>query len=262
MSDMRYWAVIAALAAGCGRFGFSGHEPLGDGATGDGRWIDAGVVVDGSPDAPTYVCTGSELCEGFESGLGAWMADPMVTIDTTRAHRGAQSVHVHSPAFAANTGSYQSLFESQTVTANINPFYVRAWLWLSALPATNNAMELITAERPGSAGDYVFVRNTRTSVYSQFDTTVMNTTTLIPTGGWFCLVWKVTRDSGTAGRLDLTGDVTVSLVGSQTDSSTQPMQYVTIGIGYSSTNVATNQPTQDVWIDDVIVSGTAVTCND
>jgi hypothetical protein len=261
MSDMRSWALLVALAAGCGRFGFSGNEPPGDAAgMGDGRRGDG--AVDSSPDAALYACTGSELCSDFENGTGLWMADPMVTIDTTRAHRGLQSVHVHSPAFGVATDSYHSLYESATVTANINPFYVRAWLWLSALPATNNAMELITAERPGSAGDYVFVHSDRTAVYSQYDTTIMNTTTLIPTGGWFCLVWKVTRDTGTAGRLDLTGDVTVSLVGSKTDSSATPMQYVTIGLGYSGTNVATAQPAQDLWIDDVIVAGTAVTCSD
>jgi len=264
MSDMRSWALVAVATAGCGRFGFSGHEPPGDGAFGDGRGIDSNLQVDGSPDA-TYACTGSELCDGFETGLGSmWIADPMVSIDTTRAHRGTSSVHVHSPAFGANTGSYQSLAESQTITANINPFYVRAWLWLSALPAFDNGLELMSAERPSSSsGVYVFVHADSTKLYSQLDTMIRSTTTLVPTGQWFCLVWKVTRNTGSSGMLSLTGDITVPPLNAvKTDSSTQPLQYVVIGLGYSSTNNPVAQPAQDLWIDDVIVSGTAVTCSD
>lgn len=251
---------VALWAAGCGRFGF-GSEDRSDGAIGDGRRDVADVAGDTGPSA---ACLSAAVCTDFEgpSLPAPWMADPMVTLDTTRAHRGMQSVHVHSPAFAANTGSYQDLSESQTVSAGFNPFWVRAWLWLSALPATNNAMELITAERPSSAGDYVFVHSDRTDVYSQFDLTVMNTPTLVPTGTWTCLIWKVTRDSGTAGKLELSGDVTVALTGSKTDSATMPMQYVVIGLGYSSTNVSSAQPAQDLWIDDVIVSASAVTCAD
>lgn len=260
------WAVAIALAAvaagGCGRFGFGGDDPPKADARGGG--IDGDLVPkDGDLDGmPTYACTGSEVCEGFENGVGVWMLDPMASIDTTFAHRGTKSMHVHSPAFAANTGSYQAIFQSQTVTANINPFWVRAWLYLSARPAFDNAMELITAERPGSAGDYVFVHDDRTNVYSQYDLSIMNTFTLVPEAQWFCLVWKVTRDTGNAGALELSGEVDVALTGHQTDSSTNTMQYVTIGIGYSSTNVPVAQPTQDLWIDDVIVSGTAVGCAD
>jgi hypothetical protein len=263
MSDMRSWALIAALAAGCGRFGFSGHEPPGDGAMGDGSGIDGRVVVDGSPDAPTYVCTGSEVCEGFEGGLGVWTADSMVSIDTTRAHRGTQSVHVHSAAFGANTGSFQAIAESQTIAANINPFWVRSWLWLSALPAFDNGLELISAQRPSSSsGVYVFVHADSTKVYSQLDTKISSTPTLVPTGQWFCLVWKVTRNTATSGLLDLSGDVTVTLNNTKTDSTTVPIQFVVIGLGYSSTNNPVPQPAQDLWIDDVIVSGNAVTCSD
>ena len=84
----------------------------------------------------------------------------------------------------------------------------------------------------------------------------------MPTGQWFCLVWKVTRNTGTSGLLDLSGDVTVTLNNTKTDSTTLPVQYVVIGLGYSSTNNPVPQPAQDLWIDDVIVSGTAVTCAD
>jgi len=259
------WAVAIAFATiasgGCGRFSFTEHDPPGDGR---GSGIDSNVMADdGDVDAPTYACSGNEVCDGFESGFGTvWTTQGMVSIDTTRAHRGTQSVHVHSPAFAANTGSYHSIYETQTVASNINPFWVRGWLWLSALPAFDNGLELITAEAPSAAGDYVFVHADSTKVYSQYDAQIMSTSTLVPTGQWFCLIWKVTRNTGTSGSLELTGDVTVSLPNAKTDSTANPMQVVVFGLGYSSTNVPVPQPAQDLWIDDVIVSATAVTCDD
>jgi hypothetical protein len=254
-------ALAAALASGCGRFSFAEQDPPGDGR---GSGIDSNLLPDdGDVDAPTYACSGNEVCEGFESGLGVWTAQGMATIDTTRAHRGTQSVHVHTDAFGANTGSYQSIYESQTVAANINPVWVRAWLWLSALPAFDNGLELMSIERPSSGSAvYVFVHADSTKVYSQLDTKIQSTPTLVPTGQWFCLIWNVTRNTGTSGSLVLSGDVDVSLANTKTDSATMPVQYVVIGLGYSSTNNPVPQPAQDLWIDDVIVSGTAVTCED
>jgi hypothetical protein len=257
-------SLAVLLASGC-RFRFTegdrGDGAIGsddaaaDGTTGDDALIDSG---------PSAACTSAAICDGFESGLGSmWVADPMVSIDTTRAHRGTQSVKVHSPAFGANTGSYQSIAESQTITSGINPFYVRAWLWLSALPAFDNGLELMSAERPSSgSGIYVFVHADSTKVYSQLDTKIQSTATLVPTAGWFCLVWKVTRNTGTSGALELSGDVNVTLMNTKTDSSTLPLQYVVIGLGYSSTNNPVPQPAQDLWIDDVIVSATPVGCAD
>jgi hypothetical protein len=121
----------------------------------------------------------------------------------------------------------------------------------------------MSAQRPSSSsGVYVFVHADRTNVYSQLDGKVMNTTMLVPEGQWFCLIWQVTRNTGTSGLLALTGDVTVSVSNTKTDSSTQPIQYVVLGMGYSSTNTPVPQPAQDLWIDDVIVSATAVGCAD
>ncbi|HUS29120.1 MAG TPA: hypothetical protein VMZ53_11435 [Kofleriaceae bacterium] len=263
------WTVAIALAAivgaGCGRFGFGADDPGRDAPqVGDGGTDVVTMGGDGGVDAPEFfACTGSEVCEGFESGFGVWMADAMVSLDATRAHRGNHSVHVHSPAFAAGGSSYQAIYQSQTVSANINPFWVRGWFWLSARPNFDNAMELMTAERPStSSGDYVFVHADSTNVYSQFDAQIMQTSTLVPVGQWFCLIWKVTRNTGTSGALELSGDVTVSLANTKTDSTTSSLQIVVLGIGYASSNTPVAQPAQDLWIDDVIVSASAVTCSD
>jgi hypothetical protein len=255
---MRALALLVALA-GCGRLGFGGGNA--DGAIGDGVLGDG----DGAGGDAAQVCSPAfDICDGFESGIntGLWSADAMVTLDTTRGHRGNNSVRVHTPAFAAGSNSYQSLFQSQTIMTSTT-FWIRAWFWLSALPATGNGMELITAERPGSNGDYVFIFADSTHIYTQFGNDSSMTTSPAPVGGWFCVVWKVVRSSTTTGSLDLTGDLgTLSLPNVVTDSATMPMTVLTIGMGFAASNVPSAQPALDLWIDDVIAHSGPVTCAD
>jgi hypothetical protein len=258
--------VIVVVVAGCGRFGFGTSDPSGDAS---------GSAVDSAPrdglgdtmgDGAAVACApGLDLCDGFEEPTldGAiWDTDPMVTLDTTRAHRGAQSIHVHSPAFAANTGSYTTLRETRTITIG-GTFWVRAWFWLSALPAGQNGLELITAERPGSAGDYLFVRSDRTSVYSQFADNSQSSMTTLPTGTWVCTIWKVVRSTSATGSLTLSGDApAITFSNAVTDSTAMPMTVVTMGLGFSGTNVPVAQPALDLWIDDVIADSSPVSCTD
>src|SRR5690242_5454600 len=111
------WLVVAT---GCGRLGFGSSE-VGDGAVavGDADTADDAASDGPTADGPTAACPpGLDLCDDFESAAldAVWMADPMVSLDTTRAHRGTTSVHVHMPALAAGSGNYQTLHETQTIT--------------------------------------------------------------------------------------------------------------------------------------------------
>lgn len=260
--------VVLLIAAGCGRLGFGSSEtadgalPIGDAMEGDG------FVGDGrGADAPMLACPpGLDLCDDFEDPIldgTIWTADPMVSLDTTRAHRGAKSVHVHMPALAAGSGNYQTLQEQQTTTSGATTFWVRAWFWLSALPAGANGLELVTAERPGSAGDYMFVFADGASVYSQFDLKSRNSATTVPTGTWFCVVWKVVRATTATGSIALSGDApALTLTDTITDSASMPINVVNLGLGFSSTNQPDAQPALDLWIDDVIVDSSAVSCSD
>ncbi|HEY5952524.1 MAG TPA: hypothetical protein VIV40_43795 [Kofleriaceae bacterium] len=252
----RLWLLV--VLAGCGRFGF-GSSDKPDSAIGD-------APRDGPADAPTLTCLPSySVCDGFEGpsiDSSTWMVDPMIAIDTTRAHRGASSLHVHAQAFAAGQGSYTSLFETKTLVSGATTFWVRGWFWLSALPAPGNGMELITAERPGSAGDYVFVFSNRTSVYSQFDLSSQEAMVAVPAASWFCVVFKIVRSTTASGALEASGDIPpLALTGVITDAA-QPMTQVTLGMGFASSNVLTAQPALDLWIDDVIVHTSPLTCSD
>ena len=257
---MRALALLVALA-GCGRLGFGDGGDKLDARTGDA------IGGDGAPDDSGEVaCSPAfQICDGFETGIntGVWSADPMVTVDTTRAHRGTSSVHVHTPAFAPNTNSYQSLFQSDTIMANPSVFWIRGWFWLSALPASGNGMELMTAEQPGNNGDYVFVFSDSTHIYTQYGSGSKITMTTVPIGQWFCLTWKVVRSTTTTGSLELTGDLgTLLLPNVITDSATSPMTMVTLGVGFASSNTPSAQPALDLWIDDVIADDGPISCAD
>jgi hypothetical protein len=266
---MRALALLVTVTA-CGRFGF-GHGELRDdardndgAATGDVLLID-GAETDGAMADAGPSCVGFDVCDGFETATFQtfWMPDSMVTVDTTRAHRGTRSAHIRSPAIAANDSSYQQLVQTKTFLNNPTTIWIRGWYWLSAVPANGNGAELMSAERPGVNGDYVFMFSNATHIYSQFASNSQISSTAVPVGQWFCMVFKIVRSTGSAGSLDLTGDVpALSMPNAQTDSSTGAVNTITMGIGFADSNVTNNQPAIDLWIDDVIVHSSAVTCAD
>ena len=259
---MRSALVVLVVAAGCGRFGFDSHGSA-DGSLADGSGV-PGDDADAPDDGAAVGCSSAfDLCDDFEApalNAAIWATDPMVSLDTARAHRGSQSVHIHMPAFAPNTGNYQTLGETQT-SASSTTFWVRAWFWLSALPASGNGLELMTAEQPGFAGDYVFMFSDSTHVYSQFDLSSMSAMTPVPIGTWFCVVWKVVRSTASSGSLEISGDVPALALGDiQTDSASNPITLVTLGMGFAGSNTPSAQPALDLWIDDVIAHSAPVSC--
>ncbi|HTL34092.1 MAG TPA: hypothetical protein VL326_13275, partial [Kofleriaceae bacterium] len=188
-----------------------------------------------------------------------------ITIDTTVAHRGAQSIKAHTPLRNAGQAGYAILLESQTFTATPATLWVRGWFRLSALPAGNNGMELIFAgQNPQpQQGDYVFMHAGDLGLYDQFDGTIMNNATVPPLNTWFCVVFQVTLATTATGVMKMTSDsqppVTLNNVVTQ---SSPPIDLLQIGIGYASGNVNVSQPATDMWMDDILVSGSTLTCAD
>ena len=262
-------AVVLLIVVGACRWAFD-DQPRGDGSIVDGVAGDG--ASDGASDGSTSgdaanACAGFDVCDGFEAATldpSTWTADPGITIDTTHAHRGTRSVHVHTNAFSANTSSYTNMWESKTIMTSTT-FWVRGWFWLSALPASGNGLELITAERPGNNGDYVFVFSNATHIYAQYGSGSSDITmTAVPVGSWFCVVWKVVRSTTTTGSLELTSDTLpqLSLPNVQTDSATLPMTILVFGMGFADSNTPSAQPAIDLWIDDIIAHDAPVTCAD
>ncbi len=258
-------AALVPLAA-CGRLGFGSHTGGADAPpASDAR-------ADGPRDAPSDAapaCLASyRVCDGFEGASfdsSTWTFDTGVTVDTTVAHRGASSAHMHSTALAVNTGGYFNLLETKSLAFGDPVLYVRAWVRMSALPAGSNGQEMIVAEQTGGTiyGDYLFVKNSHLTVYTQFSGQATSETTAPPLGAWQCVLWTLTRSTTTSGAIALAGDPSpISITGVTTDGANPPVTRMAYGVGFSSTNVTTAQPSLDVWFDDLIVSPTPVTCAD
>src|ERR1043165_3185040 len=118
---LRHFALAALLAAtgGC-RFAFqeSDHpdatHPGGDGSASDDATTGDGPSLDGT----TAACAAANVCDGFESATldPLWTTSGTITIDTTVAHRGLQSIKAHTPLRNAGQAGYAILLESQTFT--------------------------------------------------------------------------------------------------------------------------------------------------
>ena len=206
------------------------------------------------------------VCDGFEGADvdATWIKEDAVAIDTTFAHRGNSSVHMHLPAIDAN-GTVGARLIHTTVMATPGPLWVRAWMKIGSLPAGANRLEVICAEQSTSPffGDCVFLHAAATSLYTQFAGGSVQGEPP-PIGPWFCFVWKLVRAADTSGAMHLTSDVVanIDLVGEPTESSTNPMDALAIGGIFYSANTPNAQPAIDMWVDDVIVSTSPVTCND
>ena len=260
---MRALALLVALA-GCGRFGFGDTSSM-DAAPDDDAMRDGSPSDATDGDVAPACKPAFDLCDGFEAAAidtATWMPEASITLDSTRAHRGDQSLHVHTPAFGANTSSYITLGETKTL-AGSSTFWVRGWFWLSALPAAGNGMELIAASSAGTGGNFVFVFSDSTHLYTQYGNASWTDPSTVPVGSWFCVVFEIVRATTATGRLEMSGDVTmVDLPNVVTDSASNPMSTVEFGMGFANDNTPSAQPALDLWIDDVIVDGAPLTCAD
>lgn len=266
---------MACAVAGCGRYAFDGRLDA-SAAGSDAERLDAAPIDSGDanvmPDAfdEAAACAGFALCDSFEASVlgSVWTQDGTLSLDATHAHRGARSVHAHIPALATGVAGFSQLDETKTLGGASVPstFYVRAWFFLSALPAGNNRMEAISivSSTPSSIGDYTFIHSNDTVIYTQADTQNALAGVPPPTNTWFCVVFRVTRGTASDGSLGFASDVLPSLTlpGAITDSNATPIQSIGLGIGFAGTNVFDPQPALDLWLDDVIVDAQPLTCAD
>jgi hypothetical protein len=245
---MRRVVLVAVVACGRGRF-----DPLGDART------------DAAGDTPTSCIAQLELCDDFEAAqldASKWMWDPGVTLDTTVAHRGSQSVRFHSTPVAMRTEAYFRLYEGTTLPLGDPTFYVRAWLRLGALPSSTNGLELIAAYQTtgGNKGDYLFAHAGSLDIYDEFTAGFTSTPAAPPLDTWLCALWTVQRSTGAAGSIMLGGDpAPLSLPSQQTDTA-PPIAMLAFGIGFSAPNVDVAQVPLDLWMDDIIVDKSPLTC--
>ncbi len=267
---MRLWlACMVVLAAACGRLGF-GERASSDGGrgtsdgSGDGGRDDASDAAGTSNDAggclDTYL-----LCDGFEAASldSVWASSGSgVSLDSTVAHRGQQSLHLHAEAIAVNGAAEAIVTETTTFTPpSPTTFYVRAFIRLSVLPADN--LGLIEAQQNTNDpfGDGLFATSAGLTLYSQFSEQSRDANFIPADNAWTCTVWSVVRATDNSGSLGLGGDATDTITNVQTDG-TPSIDQMGFGIQLASSTDTSAQPAMDVWFDDVIVAAIPLTCAD
>ena len=246
---------IALICAGCGRFGFGTEVDAGN------HGSDGGGSGSGSGDAGAPSCAGFDLCDQFEDPTLAtvWQSFGDVS-HSTISHRGTGAVHFAMPALTAGSMGGALIAETQTFAAGTAPFWVRVWVRFGAHADPHNNLELISADQStmGGLADYLFAEADSTDLYSQFDNRTSQLPVPVPLNTWTCLIWRV--DPG-AGDMSLDGDLGSSSYSGVTNGS-PPLSVILIGPNLAATNVTVDQPAFEVWVDDVIVNHTAVTCAD
>jgi len=209
------------------------------------------------------LCPGSfKICDGFEDATlnARWTQDTnggTFTLDNTFAYRGNQSLHLHSNgAAAAGADPFTNLVTSSQLPLS-GTAYARVFFYFPpGYPgAFNQVINFSNTSGTGTAfgtknGHPVLNDYASPGDYAESATT-------IPTGEWVCLSLSISQTAAT-GTVKLfirdveVTDVTASAVG------TPSMDHVYIGIDWVG-NPSNFGPT-DVWIDELVVNDSPVSC--
>jgi hypothetical protein len=259
--------VLVGLVAGCGRLGFGDRTSSDGGSTDrDGSANRDGDVSDAAgPGSDAGGCLATYLlCDGFETATldPVWTPSASgVSIDSTVAHRGQQSLHVHADAIAVDGAAEAIVTETASFATSPTTFYVRAFIRLSALPADN--LGLIEAQQSTGdpSADGLFVTSAGLTLFSQFSEKSRDANFIPADNAWTCAVWSVVRATDTSGSLGLSGDATDTITNVQTDG-TPSIDEMDFGIELAGPTDTLAQPAIDVWFDDVIVAASPLACGD
>lgn len=262
-------ALLVGLSA-CGRLSFApfaddaAMSPPDD-ATGGDALADAMSSTDGSMQATCgpqlALC---DLFEGTAINGNRWTSQGgTVRIDDVVAHRGQRSIRFDMPALQANTQFGSFLGHSSALVSGASQLWVRAWLRMSALPVSTNALELLTIAQTSGLGNFVFARSNEMELYVQYTTDSDEGGVPPPVNTWFCVVWHVVLAADNTGSLAFTSDVLPAMsVTNTTTQGTPANDLFSIGAFFAANNVDVAQPAFSVWFDDVIVDDAPVTCGD
>jgi hypothetical protein len=250
--------LVVMLIAACGRFDFDGRAIDAAGSTNNAD-ANADTASADSGSACAYA-----ICDGFEAAQldPIWAATSGVTLDDTVANRGSQSLHVHTDAIAAHDGVDLGIAETTTFGTGFGTLWIRMYARVGAIPVNHlGIIEAIQGSDDNPDTDGLFLTNAGIVVYSQFTNTSDVTMSLPTIDAWTCYVFEIVRADDSTGSLALTGDFSAELDDVQTDG-TPPLSALGFGLAFADSTDAVMEPAYDIWIDDVIVANTPVTCAD
>jgi hypothetical protein len=244
-------------------------------------------------------CAGALVCDDFESYTnGASPAGPWtvartagsVTVDTTRATSGAQSIRVTAPA-ATGYRSVMLRLSGHGLPVAGNVIYGRMMFWLDSAPMTQvhftiidgeglvatanyHAVERYGGQDPLTGSDGGFLGNTLMASYDTPDSysgvgpssdCYQHSQSVIPVQAWTCAEWEFDGPNNTL-RFWMNGqaldDLTVDATGQ--GCTQQPSTYVwtapqfaQIDLGWESYQA---DDARNLWIDDVGIGTARIGC--
>ena len=229
---MRVACAIASVAylAGCGRYGFDGHAPV--------------LVEDFEAGAPAALWTRHEI-------------NGAVTVDGSRPHRGAYSLHAHTFATASSVEVAAQIYETDTFPVLQSGMFVREFLYV-ATPGAPTSMEVYFNLAQQSTGQQLGRGVNGAPQFYQWgtmpDVNNWSKTTGLPLDSWFCVEWQIVG-----------GDSRIWIDDAEvTDLSMSGLPnfvYDVLVLGFYEYRSNPAEPAHDAWIDDIVADTQRVGCN-
>jgi hypothetical protein len=224
----------------------------------------AGVPADLATPSLCGSGAGVLLCDGFEAAAidAQWTAtqrNGSVTLDATRAYRGAQSLHAHtnaSPPLLLMPPD-ASLNEMRTFPVALGTIYLRAWMYLKGPLPTNANIALFNLVDNASGGVEIDSEGGHPALNdNSMPNSFAASTSMFPTDRWFCL--QLSLPQGAA-----TGTVSLFVDGSEVKdarlggAAITPIVGLYLGIELYMPPML---PALDAWFDEIIVDDKPTTC--
>jgi hypothetical protein len=206
-----------------------------------------------------------KLCDGFEGASidatkwQVFMQNGTVSIDTTFAFRGNQSIKFHHDVTPASGGQAETSIANTTILPITTTIYARAWFFMPApaQPAVANLINFVD-QSAGQGASFVDDHgHPGLNDYTPPLAYAASAAQTVATGTWTCLEMAMPQ-TGTTGTLNIWMNdtpVDVSLTGAQT----LPISQLVFGVYYYQPPMLA---AEDIWLDEVIVDDKPVSCAD
>jgi len=205
--------------------------------------------------------SGVILCDGFEkplvlSGWGISGSNGMPSIDTTRAYRGASSLHAHINGAPVMTGPVALVHRSDIFPIS-GTMYARVWVYFTTgLPPSFE--QFLNFADNGSTGYSVATDSGKVTLD---DYTAggpyQASTTAMPLDRWACIQFEVQQQASPTGTIHIRVDGQLLADLPQT-AVTTPAVNLSVGLDFYGNAAAI--PVYDAWFDELIVDNKPTTC--
>jgi hypothetical protein len=206
------------------------------------------------------------FCDGFETGIDThkgWYLNTnngAITADPTRAHRGAQSAHIHMNSVGPNVEAKAQLAQNRFYP--VNDLHIRAYFYFQATSDTTSLMALQQNTTP-YRGIYFYSGASQQKIWDDASSNVAFSNSAYPIDQWVCVELEVTNADGAMGGMGRArawiGDPQTLAVDLANASTTFNPPLNTLffgGILQSPSGVAAF----DEWVDDVIIDNKPIGC--